>query len=100
MGKMAEGHAAIICDLFIASGEGNRLEAKEADGLGIVEGKLNDAPNLLIVDAVDNGRDRNDINTGVMQIVNGAKLYIEQVADLTMRVGGVADTIKLQVRVT
>ena len=60
---------------------------------------MNDASNLLIVDAVDNGGDRNNINAGAMQVVNGPQLYIKQIADLAMGIGGIADAIKLQVSV-
>src|SRR5437868_6426026 len=93
------GLAAVVCDLFITSSEGNRLEAQEADGFGIIESELNDAPDLLVVDAVDDGCYRNNVNPGVMQVVDGAQLYIKQVADLAMRVGGIAYAIELQISV-
>src|SRR5438045_5046861 len=103
MSKMAErialGLATIIGNLFIASGKRNRLEAQEADGLGIVEVKLNNASNLLIVNAVDDGRNRNNVNAGFMQIVDGSQLNIKQVADLAMRVGSIADAIELQISI-
>jgi len=41
---------------FVASGEAYRLERQEADFLGIVEGELDDASDLLVVDAVDDGK--------------------------------------------
>ncbi len=81
----------IVRNLFIAASEGNRLEAQETNGLGIVQGKLNNAAHLLIVDAVDDGGNRNDIDTIFMQVVNGAQLHVKQIADLAMRVGSVAD---------
>src|SRR6476469_4353009 len=92
--------AAIVSDFFVATSERYRLEAEEADGLGIIERELDDAADLLIVDAVDDGGDGYDVHTVFMQVVDGAQLYVKQVADLAMRVGRVADTVKLEVGVT
>src|SRR5579884_1944957 len=75
---------AIVSNFFIAAGKGNRLEAQEADGLGIVQCKLDNAAYLLIVDAVDDCGDRNDINASFMQVMNGAQLHIKQIANLAM----------------
>src|SRR5205085_7374976 len=73
------------------------LKAAEADDLVIIELELNDAPDLLVVDAVQNGRDRNNIDAGFMQVLDGLQLDVEQVADLAVGVGGIADAVKLQV---
>ena len=72
---------------------------EEADLLGIVERELDDAAHLLVVDAVDDGGDGNDFNAGFVQIVDGLQLYVEQVADLAVRVGSVADAVELEVDV-
>src|SRR5208282_2607088 len=83
-----------------AAGEGNRLEAEEADLLGIVERELDDASDLLIVDAVDDGDHRHDFAASAMQIVDRFQFYVEQIADRAMIVGGVTDSVKLQIGVT
>ena len=67
---------------------------------GVVERELDDVANLLVVDAVDDGSDGHDVDAGFVQVVDGLQLYVEQVAYLTVGVGGVADAIELQVRVT
>ena len=77
----------------------NRLERQEADRLGIVERELDDASDLLVVDAVDDGDDRNDLDAGLVQVLDGLQLHVEQVADLAVRVGGVADAVELQIGV-
>ena len=77
----------------------NRLEAEERDLLGIVERELDDAADLLVVDAVDDGGDRDDVDAGLVQVFDGPQLHIEQIADLAMRVGGVADAVELQIGV-
>ena len=96
---VALGHAALVGDVFVAAGEADRLEAEEADLLGIVEGELDDAADLLVVDAVDDGGDGNDFNAGFVQVVDGLELHVEEVADLAVRVGRVADAVELEVDV-
>src|SRR5216684_6462142 len=98
--RITLGLAAVVGDFFVATGERNGLEAEEADGLGIVERELNDASDLLVVDAVDDGGDGYDVHAVFVQVVDGAQLHVKQIADLAMRVGGVADAVKLQIRVT
>src|SRR5689334_25089572 len=80
--RVALRHATLVGNFLIASGKGNGLEAEKADGLGIVERKLNDAANLLVVDAIDDGGDGNDFHAGVMQVVNGLQFYVKEIADL------------------
>jgi hypothetical protein len=57
-------------------------------------------PDLLVVDAVDDGRHGDDVDTGFVQVVDGLELHVEQVADFAVRVGSVADAVELQVGVT
>ena len=97
--RVALGHAALVGDFFVAAGEADRLEAEEADLLGIVERELDDAAHLLVVDAVDDGGDGHDLNAGFVQVVDGLQLYVEQVADLAVRVGSVADAVELEIDV-
>src|SRR5581483_23508 len=85
---------------FVASGEGNRLERAEGNDLRIVEGKLDDAPDLLVVDAVHDGGDGHDVHAVGVKVFDGAQLDVEQVADFAVRVGGVANAVKLQINVT
>ena len=75
----------------------NRLERQERDALRIVERELNDASHLLVVQVVDDGDDRHDLDAGLVQVLDGLQLHVEQVADQAMRVGGVADAVELQV---
>ena len=91
--------ATLVGDLFVAAGEGNRLEGEEGDALRIVERELDDAAHLLVVDAVDDRGDRNDVDAGAVQVLDRAQLHVEEVADLAVRVGSVADAVELQVRV-
>ena len=91
--------AALVGDGLVAAGEGDRLEGEEGDLLGVVERELDDAADLLVVDAVDDGHDGDDVDAGLVQVLDGLELHVEQVADLAVRVGGVADAVELQVGV-
>ena len=91
--------AALVGDVFVAAGEGHRLEREERDALGIVERELDDAADLLVVDVVDDGDDRHDLDAGLVQVLDRLQLHVEQVADQAVRVGRVADAVELQIRV-
>ena len=97
--RVALRGAALGGDVFIAAREADRLEAEERNLLRIVERELNDVADLLVVDAVDDGDDRHDIDTRVVQVLDGAQLHVEQVSDQTVRVGFVADAVELQIGV-
>ena len=93
------GYAALFADVFVAACKADRLEREEAVLLGIVECELDDTADLVVVDAVVDGRHWDDLNAGFVQVVNRLELYVEQVADLAVRVGSVADAVELEVDV-
>src|ERR1041384_480583 len=92
--------STLLGDLFVAPGKRNRLERKERDLLRIVERETNDRANLIVVDAVYECRNEHDLDASFVQVVDGAHLHVEEVADLAVAVGVVADTVELQVNVT
>ena len=98
--RVALRRPPFVRNLLVAPGERHRLERQEVDLLWIVEGELDDPADLLVVHAVDDGRDRNDVDAGRMQVLNRPQLDVEQVADQAVRIGGVANPVELQVRVT
>ena len=104
VGHVAQGvalrHAAFVADILVTAGEGDRLEADKVDLLGVVEGELDDAADLLVIDAVNDGGHRNDVDTSLVQVVDGLQLDVKQVADFAMGVGCVADAIELQIGIT
>ena len=53
------------------------LEGEEVDLLGVVERELDDAAHLLVVDAVDDAGDGDNVDTGLMEVVNGLQLDVE-----------------------
>ena len=56
-------------------------------------------PTCSLFSAVDDGDDRDDVDAGLVQVLDRAQLDVEQVADAAVRVGGVADAVELQVGV-
>ena len=77
----------------------HRLERQEVDLLRVVERELDDAADLLVVDAVDDRDDRDDVDAGAVEVLDRAQLDVEQVADAAVRVGRVADAVELEVGV-
>jgi hypothetical protein len=75
----------------------DRLEAEGTDLPGVVEDELNDAAHLLVVDTVDDSGHRHNLDVGLVQVIDGLQLHIEEVAHLAVRVGGVADAVNLEI---
>src|SRR6185503_16326706 len=95
--RVALLQTALLGDVLVATGKRNRLERYERNFLGIFQSETNDRSDLIVVDAVDERCYENDVNAGFVKIVDRAKLYVEQVSDLAMRVGIVSDSVKLQI---
>src|SRR6185437_5262602 len=68
---VALGGAALVGDGLIAAGEGDRLKGEEVDLLGVVERELDDATDLIVVDAVDDVRHGDDVDAGLVQVMDG-----------------------------
>src|SRR5262249_37827664 len=92
--------SALRSDLFISAGERHRLEREERDLLWIIQSKADDRSHLIIINAVDQSGNQNDLNARFMQIVDGAHLHVEEIANLAMAVRVVSDTVELQINVT
>src|SRR5271165_5152528 len=86
-----------VRDGFVAASETYWLERQESDFLRIIQRKLNDSSYLLVVDAVDDRHHRDNLNARPVQVVDGLQLYVEQVADLAVRIRGVSDAVELQI---
>ncbi len=95
--RVALRGAALRGDLLVAARERHRLERQEVDLARVVERELDDPADLLVVDAVDDGHDRDDVDARRPEVLDGAQLDVEQVADQAVRVGGVANPVELQV---
>ena len=97
--RVALADAAFRSDVFVAAGEGNRLERNERDFLGVIHRELHDRAHLIVVHVVDDGGDQHDFDAGFVHVLDGAQLHVEEVADLAVAVRVVADAVELQVGV-
>ena len=84
-------------DVFIPASEGDRLKGNKSNLLGILSGKVDDGAYLVVIHPINQRRHQNNLNARFVHVINGSQLDIEQVADLAMTVGIVANTIELQV---
>src|SRR4051812_7138953 len=89
--------AALICNGFVTSGERYRLERDEGDFVWVVEGELHNPAHLLIVDPIDDRSHEHDFDPVGVQVLNGAQLQVEQVPNISMRIGGVSDPVELKI---
>ena len=96
---VALAQAALGGDLFVAPGEADGLEGDEGDLPGVVAGEADDGPDLVVVHPVDEGDDQDDFNAGLVHVLDGLQLDVEQVPHLAVAVGVVADAVELQVGV-
>ena len=53
----------------------------------------------MIVHAVDDRRHERDVDSELLHVFDRPKLDVEEIADAAVRVGRVADAVKLQIRV-
>ena len=86
-----------VADLLVAPGERHRLERHEADLVAVLQGELDDRPDLIVVDRVHDRHDEADVDAGGMEMLDRAQLHVEQVADLAMGVGLFADAVELEI---
>ena len=56
------------------------------------------AADLVVVDGVDDRDDQAHVDARGVEVLDGAQLHVEEVADLAVAVGGVGDAVELQVR--
>ena len=63
--RVALRRAPLRRHFLVAAGEGHRLEREEVDLLRVVERELDDAADLLVVDAVDDRDHRDDVDAGL-----------------------------------
>src|SRR5580658_9067290 len=97
--RVALGLAAVVGYGFVAAGEAYWLERQKAYRLGIIQRELDDSSNLFIVDAVYDCYHRDDFYSGFVEVFDRLQLYVEQVAYHAVSVGGVADSVELEVGV-
>src|SRR3989442_13935587 len=95
--SIALAQTAFRCDVFIAAGKGNGLERDESNLFRIIHCETDDRSDLIVVYALDQSHNQNDLHARLVQIVDGPQFHVEEIADLTVTVGVVSDTVELQI---
>ena len=95
--RVAPRVAFLVADVLVAPGERHRLKRDEADLVAVLERELDDRPDLIVVDGVDDRDDEAHVDAGGVEVLDRAQLHVEQIADLAVRVGLFADAVELQV---
>src|SRR5712664_511970 len=95
--RVALTQPAFRSDVFITAGERNRLERDEGNLLRIVHRETDDRADLIVIDAIDQHHNENDLNTRFVQIVDRAQFHVEKIPDLAMTVGVVPYTVELEI---
>src|SRR2546425_12203755 len=93
---IALAQAAFRGDVFIAAGKGNGLKCDESNLFRIIHCETDDRSDLIVVDAVDQSHNQNDLHACLVQIVDGPQLHVEEIADLAATVDVVSETVVLQ----
>src|SRR3990167_6873836 len=86
-----------IRNIFIATGERARLKRAERNFIDILNRKINDRPNLMIIHLIHDGCNENYINPRIRKIGNCSKFYIEKIGYFSMLICFVINTVKLQI---
>src|SRR3954462_2419907 len=67
---IALSFAALFCNRFVTAGKRNRLEREERNFFRVIQSELDDVPDLLIIDAVEDRDDRNYVDARLPQILD------------------------------
>src|SRR4030095_7469159 len=86
-------------DCLVTTGKRNWLKRKKSNLLRIVQSKSNNRSDLVVINSVDQRGNQNNFDARFVQIVNSSQFHIEEITYLTVTVGIVSDSIKLEVYV-
>ena len=70
--RVALAQTALGSNVFVAAGEGNRLEADERNFLRVLHGELHDRAHLVVVHVVDDGYHQHDFDARFVHVFDGA----------------------------
>ena len=81
-----------------ASGEGHRLEADSAGAVDVLQRQAYDVADLVIVQPLHDSRNENDLEPGLLHVLNALELLFPQRLAASAPVDVVADAVELQVK--
>src|ERR1700686_1806068 len=85
---------------LVTTSKRNRLERKKRNLLWVIQCKADDRSNLIIVNAVYQRRDQNNLYPSLVKIINPPQLHIEQISYLAVAIRVIANTVKLEIHIT
>ena len=81
-----------------ASGKRHRLEADAGDGVDVLDGAAHNVADLMIVNALHDGRHEDDLHAGGAAVLDDLHLGVEQRPSASAKVNVVGDAVELQVQ--
>ncbi len=90
----AQLHPFLIVD---PPGDGNGLVADAARNIDVIEGKLQDLPDLIFIDAAGDGRHIDDLDAGLADGLDRLQFVFQQLAAARLLVYVVVHAVELQV---
>src|SRR6185369_671718 len=84
----------LVRNIFVASGERNWLEGDGLDLVDVLRGEINNRPDAVVVDCVDDGGNQGHLDSNAGEVFNRLLLYVKQIAYAAMLVLLFADAVK------
>src|SRR5262249_23285093 len=86
-----------LVNILVAAGKGDRLERNSLNFVDVLNRKIDDIADVVIVDAIDDRVYKRHFHAGACHVFDRLKLDIKQISDTAMLVLFFSRTIKLQV---
>src|SRR5262245_48719979 len=86
-----------LVNILVAARKGDRLKRDRLNFVDVLNCKIDDIANVVIVDAIDDRVDERHFHSDARHVFDRLKLDIKQISDTTMLVLFLSRTIKLQV---
>ena len=80
-----------------APGEGHGLEAEAADAIDVVDGEPHHVTQLVVVHALDDRGDKDNLQAGFAAVFDGGELGLHQSLAARAKIDVVAESVELQV---
>src|SRR5258708_33275209 len=85
---------------LVAAGKRDWLKRKKRYLLWILQSKPNNRSDLIIVDAVYQCGHKNNLDSGLIEIINRTQFHVEQIPNLPMAIRVVSNTVQFEIHIT
>src|ERR1017187_6843974 len=98
MGKIGLGEALLLKVAAVdASGKGHGLKAEAADAIDVVNGEAHHVSQLMIVQALDDGGNQNNLQSHFAAVLDGGHLGFHQALGARAQVNVIIHAVELKV---